>query len=64
MEAALSLAMLVLLVCLVAGWETATKIAAAPFMALVVVFAVRVIYRKRQGATWDEAWGRAPADRR
>lgn len=55
--------MLVLLACLIAGWETATKIAALLFMALVVVFAARIIYRKRQGATRDEAWGRAPADR-
>jgi TRAP-type C4-dicarboxylate transport system permease large subunit len=63
LEAALSLAMIVMLVCFIGGWETAARIAGVPFSALLVVFVARVIYRKSQGRTWDEAWGRPPADR-
>ena len=63
LEAALSLAMVVMLVCFSGGWETAARIAGVPFFALLVVFAARVIYRKSQGRKWDEALGRSSVDR-
>jgi hypothetical protein len=61
LEAALSLAMSSMLVCFLAGWETAALITGVPFFALLGVFVARVIYRKSQGRTWDEALGRSPA---
>jgi hypothetical protein len=61
LEAALSLAMSAMLVCVIAGWETAALITGVPFLALLVVFVARVIYRKSQGRTWDDALGRSPA---
>jgi predicted PurR-regulated permease PerM len=60
LEAALSLAMAVFFVCLLAGWETVSKIAGALLLALAVAFAVRLVYRKLHGASWDQAWGRIP----
>jgi hypothetical protein len=48
LEAPLSLAMSAMLVCFIAGWETAALITGVPFFALLVVFV-------------DEALGRSPA---
>jgi hypothetical protein len=60
LEAALSLAMMAVLVCIIGGWDTATKVAAVLFAVLLVLFTVRAIHRKSQGKSWDEAWGRTP----
>ena len=60
LEAALSLAMAVFFVSLLAGWDTAGRIAGAVFLVLALAFTARLLHRKSQGASWDEAWGRAP----
>jgi hypothetical protein len=52
--------MAVYFVCLLAGWDTATTVAAVPFLALAVVFFARLLYRKSHGASWADAWGRTP----
>jgi len=62
LEAALSLAMAVFFVCKAVDWDTGADVAAVPFVALLVLFAARIIFRKSRGKTWDEAWGRRPAD--
>ena len=64
LEAALSLAMVALLVSALAGWETGSRVAGVLFLALVISFTARLIYRRRRGQSWDEAWGRAPNGRR
>jgi hypothetical protein len=62
LEAAFSLAMAVLFVFLLAGWDTASRIAGVVFLVLGLAFAARVVYRKSRGGSWDEAWGRTPSD--
>jgi hypothetical protein len=52
--------MAVFFVCLLAGWETVSRIAGVVFLALAVAFAVRLAHRKLHGAPWDQAWGRVP----
>jgi hypothetical protein len=54
--------MAVFCVCLLVGWDTATTVAAVPFLALAVAFAARVVYRMLHGASWADAWGRTPPD--
>jgi hypothetical protein len=59
-EAVLSLAMAALLVCVLFGWDTATRVVAAIFLVLLATMITRIIFRKARGASWDQAWGRAP----
>ena len=49
--------MAVFFVCLLAGWETVSRIAGVLFLALAIAFAVRLVHRKLHGASWDQAWG-------
>ena len=62
LEAALCLALVVTTICGLASWETAADVAGAASVPLFAAFAGRVIRRRRRGKTWDEAWGRTPAD--
>ncbi len=56
------MAMAVLFVSLLAGWDTVGLVAGTVFLALALAFAARVIYRKAHGASWDDAWGRTTRD--
>jgi hypothetical protein len=51
LEAALSLAMAVFFVCLLAGWDTAAAVAGVPFLALGIAFAARVVHRRVRGSS-------------
>jgi hypothetical protein len=62
LEAAMSLAMAALFVCLLADWDTGGKVAGLVFLALAFVFTARLVYRKSHGASWADAWGRTPRD--
>ncbi len=63
LETALSLALLVILLSSIAEWETGILVARVPFFALLVLFLGRLIYRKSQGKSWDEARGLTPTER-
>ena len=60
LEAALSLTMSALLVCVLFGWDTATAVIGAPFLLLLTAMIVRIVVRRARGASWDQAWGRTP----
>jgi hypothetical protein len=60
LEAALSLAMVALLVCVLLGWGSGAAIVGIPFLLLLVAMIVRMAIRKARGASWDDAWGRTP----
>jgi hypothetical protein len=62
LEAALSLTMSALLVCVLLGWDTATAVVGAPFLVLLGGMIVRIVLRKARGASWEEAWGRTPRE--
>ena len=53
------LAMTVLFVSLLFGWETAASVAGSAFLALLVPVTVIVGLRMARGSSWDEAWGGA-----
>lgn len=62
LEAALSLAMLALFVCVLFGWDTATALVGAPCLLLLAVMVARIVLRKARGASWEQAWGRTPRE--
>jgi uncharacterized membrane protein YjjP (DUF1212 family) len=62
LEAVLSIAMAALLVCVLFSWDTATRVVGAVFLLLLAAMITRIILRKARGASWDQAWGRAPRE--
>jgi hypothetical protein len=60
LDAAIGVAMAVFFVCQLAGWDVASTVAGAVFLALVFAFVARVIYRRMHGASWTDALGRTP----
>ena len=62
LEAALSLSMSALLVCVLFSWDTAARVVGAAFLLLLAAMIMRIVVRKARGASWDQAWGRTPRE--
>jgi len=63
LEAALSLSMSALLVCVLFSWDTAARVVGADtFLVLLAAMIMRIVVRKAHGASWDQAWGRTPRE--
>jgi hypothetical protein len=58
LEAALSAALCVVLVCSLTGWDAGSTVAYPVFLALGAAFVIRSAYRRSRGLSWRQAWGR------
>jgi hypothetical protein len=58
LEAALSVATGVVIVCSLAGWRAGSTVVDAVFLALAAAFVIRIACRRSRGLSWQQAWGR------